>query len=372
MGEKKELACKFIGKGLTRDRALSALGLSRHKYYYKTKGTLPGKKPSQTTLKQQNGEIIQEQNEKMIEQMKSIHADPDTRYGYRKMYYALMILGYFINHKKVYRLMKGAQMLRDRYKRKTKNYAQYRIVIPEGPLHVIEMDIKYVWIVETRSHAYILTIIDTFTRFVLNWQAGYWMKSAQVKQAWEHIIINHLQPADMLNKGIHIEIRNDNGPQFGAKIIQEFFAQNYINQVFTHPFTPQENGHVESFHKILSECLDNQSFWNMEQLYSKLTVFYEKYNNVRLHSSIASLTPALFWEAWNKNLIIRNLNEKTKKVKFMLKIPYQQLSGNENLREVPCLIKSGLLVRGDLFQEANGPDSLQQPSVQRSPSVVPC
>lgn len=375
MGEKKYIACKYIGMGLTRGKTLSVLGISKHQYYYVPKAIKPGRKPTQTTLMLQNDKTVEVSNEQIVKEMEYIHSDPDTRYGYRKMYFALMMLGYFINHKKVYRLMSETQMLRERYKRKAKNYAQYRIVIPEGPLEVIEMDIKYVWIVETRSHAYILTIIDTFTRFVLNWQMGYWMKAAQVKQAWEHVIVNHLQPADMLNKSIHIEIRNDNGPQFGANIIQQFFMQNHINQVFTHPFTPQENGHIESFHKTLSECLDNCSYWNLEQLNTKLTVFYEKYNNVRLHSSIASLTPALFWEAWNKSLIVRNLNEKTKKVKFMLKIPYQQLSGNENLREVPCLNKSGLNVRWDLNKEVNGPNrpnSLQQPSVQRSPSVVPC
>jgi transposase InsO family protein len=31
------------------------------------------------------------------------------------------------------------------------------------------------------------------------------------------------------------------------KLIQEFFKENYLNQVFTHPYTPQENGHIESF-----------------------------------------------------------------------------------------------------------------------------
>jgi hypothetical protein len=101
-------------------------------------------------------------------------------------------------------------------------------------------------------------------------------------------------------------------------------------------------------------------------------VFYEKYNNVRLHGSIANLTPALFWELWNKGLILRKVNEKTKHVKFNLMIPYQQLSGNGNLREVPCLNPLALDVPMGLQEEAIGPETLQQPSVQRSPSVVPC
>lgn len=319
-----------------------------------------------------HGKLIEQDNKEVVRQIEQVRKDPDTNYGYRRMCAALMILGYFINHKKVYRLMKENQMLAKRHKAKGKNFAQYRIVIPQGPLEVIEMDIKYVWIAGTRSHAYILTILDTFTRFVLHWQAGFWMKSGQVKQAWEQVISNHLQPADMLNRGIHVEIRNDNGPQFGSKVIQKFFEENHLNQVFTHPYTPQENGHIESFHSILSSALRNQAFGDLDQLLARLTVFYEKYNNVRLHGSIANLTPALFWELWDKGLISRKVNEKSKRVTFKLLMPYQQLSGNENLREVPCLNPEALDVLLDLPNEAIGPETLLQPSVQRSPSVVPC
>jgi len=348
------------------------LQLSRHQYYYKPKSTRSGKKPTQTAKRMLHGRLVEQSDKEVIRQIEQVRKDPDTNYGYRRMCAALMILGYFINHKKVYRLMKENHMLAQRHKRKDKTFAQYRIVIPQRPLEVIEMDIKYVWIAKTRSHAYILTIIDTFTRFVLHWQAGLWMKSAQVKQAWEQVIINHLQPADLLNRGIHVEIRNDNGPQFAAKIIRGFFERNHLNQVFTHPYTPQENGHVESFHGILSNALSNQAFWDLDQLITRLTIFYEKYNNVRLHGSIANLTPALFWELWGKGLISRKVNDKSKRVKFKLMMPYQQLSGNESLREVPCLNPSALDVLMDLQNEAIGPESPQQPSVQRSPSVVPC
>jgi putative transposase len=84
---------------------------------------------------------------------------------------------------------------------------------------------------------------------------GYRMTSAQVKAAWEHVIIEHLQPADILSQEVHIELRNDNGPQFSAAAIRSFLADNHIGQVFTHPYTPQENGHVESFHFILKKAM---------------------------------------------------------------------------------------------------------------------
>lgn len=267
--------------------------------------------------------------------------------------------------------MKENKLLKERYKRSGKTYAKYRIVIPEAPLEVLEMDIKYVWIANVRRHVFILSIIDTFTRAILHWQLGFTMKSRHVKQAWEQVILNYLQPADLLAKGVHIEIRNDNGPQFSSKLIQEFFRKNYLNQVFTHPYTPQENGHIESFHSILSRALGNQPFWDMDELENRLTVFYHKYNSVRLHSSIANLAPAMFWKLWNEEKITRKVMH-NKKVKFTLKIPYQQLSGNGNLKGVPCLNDHPLDAEDYLQKEAYGPETLQQPSVQRSPSVVPC
>lgn len=314
---------------------------------------------------------IEENNQQVVDQITTLQSDPDTDCGYRKMYYELMIRGYFINHKKVYRLMKENNLLKERHKPQGKAYAKYRIVIPEGPLQVLEMDIKYIWVTQARRHAFILTILDTFTRVVLHWQVGFTMRSKQVKQAWESVIINHLQPADLLTRKIDVEIRNDNGPQFASRMIQQFFQENYLNQVYTHPYTPQENGHIESFHSILSGALGKQPFWDLPELEERLTTFYPKYNYVRLHGSIAYLTPMMFWKLWDEQKIGRQLLD-NKKVKFKLTIPYQQLSGNGFLREVPCLNNQTLDESDYLQYEANGPESLQQPSVQRKPSVVPC
>jgi transposase InsO family protein len=259
--------------------------------------------------------------------------------------------------------MKEAGLLKPQHKKRDKTYVKYRIVIPEGPLEVLEMDIKYVWVTKERRHAYILTVIDTFTRFVLHRQVGFTMKSRQVKQAWEEVIANYLQPADLLRKQIHIEIRNDNGPQFGSKIIRKFFEENHLNQVFTHPYTPQENGHIESFHSILSRALDPGVFWDMEELIARLTIFYEKYNNVRLHGSIANLSPRVFWDLWQEGNITRRVL-KNKKVKFNLNIPYQQLSGNMNLREVPCShLKTLDGFENENVNEMFGAESFLQPSV---------
>lgn len=67
----------------------------------------------------------------------------------------------------------------------SRKFVTYRRVNPLAPLRIIEMDIKYIWIAGKNRYGYILTAIDTFTRFVLNWKVGYSMRQEQVKNTME-------------------------------------------------------------------------------------------------------------------------------------------------------------------------------------------
>jgi len=364
---------EYIALGLNRDRALSISSLTRHQYYYKPKkgGLKCGPKVSTSTSCIVNEELVSKDNTEVIEKMKLNHGDPDLSYGYKRMTTALQIAGYQINHKKVYRLMKEEDLLQTKKKGHPKKYVKYRILIPDGPLKALEMDIKFVWIESHRCHGYILTILYVFTRMVLEWHVGMSITQYTVKELWVSVIEKHLQEYDMLNSGIQIEIRNDNDPRFSAKLVQDFFTENYLNQVFTHPYTPQENGHIESFHAILGRSLNRHHFETLEQVEAHLSIFCEKYNNTRLHGSLANLPPRVFWEQWLKGNILRTVKEK-KKVKFRLRIPYHKLSGNGIPQGASCSNHDALDGHNDLQKEVVGADSLQQPSVQRSPSVASC
>lgn len=356
---------RYIFQGMKRDTALGISGVSKHQYYYQPKPCKKGRPPSTTTVKIEGQDFIPVPNSEVIQQVQEIQQDPDTDYGYHKMTYALMILGFVINHKKLYRLMDQNHLLKDRHQKAPRPYARYRKVMPTRPLEVLEMDIKFVWIEEDRRYAFIFTVIDTFTRAILYYQSAYQFKQGQVKRAWEYIIENYLQPFDCLKEKIHIEVRNDNDSRFAAKTVQQFFTENKLNQVFTHPYTPQENGHIESFHAILSQMLARYTFWSIAQLDSCLDPFYEKYNFKRLHSSTAYLPPMVFWKCWEEGLINMKINEKRRTITFKLKTQYPQLSGIMSLREVPCSQPTTLNgLEGVLSEnEMTGPDTFLQPSV---------
>ncbi len=109
-------------------------------------------------------------NKVVINQIIDHLKDPLNKEGYQRMTGVLQLLGYYINHKKVYRLMKANQLLCAAKPKESKRYVKYRILCPEGPLRLLEIDIKYVWIDGEDRHGYILTIIDVFTRVVLYWK----------------------------------------------------------------------------------------------------------------------------------------------------------------------------------------------------------
>jgi len=314
--------------------ALEAFGLTRHQYYYRAKGrsgkdgrSRPGCSASTHTLHfSVDGVVSERPNQEVVDIIQTVQRDDDLRCGYKRMTAYLHLRGYQINHKKVYRLMLVNDLLLSRLAKVDRRYVTHRCARPEQPLTLLEMDIKMVWVEEHQRYAFILTILDTFNRVALNWELGYSMKWADVRRAWEWVIEHHLQPADLLAKGLRIEIRNDNGPQFLASRLQEFFADNHLVQVFTHPYTPQENGHVESFHAILSQALAHEHFWTLQQLEARLAIFYDKYNNERIHSATAYLPPQVFQKAWEEGFIELKQG-KRKKTIFRLKVPRYQLSG---------------------------------------------
>ena len=364
---------RYISQGLKRDTALQISGVTKHQYYYKNKRSKPGKKPT-LWVKKTSGEKVE--NKQVVKRIEQYQSDNDTDYGYRKITYALKQEGYHMNHKKVYSLMKTNQLLKKQVKKHQKTYAKYRKILPQSPLELLEMDIKMVWLEECKRHGYVLTLIDTFTRMCLHRKVALSIKKEDVKTFWEEVIAHYLQPFDCLKRKLKIEIRNDNDKRFSAQMVQDFFKENYLNQVFTRPYTPQENGHIESFHAILRNHLKKYLFWDIEELKQNLSVFYFKYNTERIHGSIAYLSPLNFWKLWQLNLIEMKVNYKKRNMKFKLKIPYQNVKQIMGKYESEGSSLHSPFVPDEankLKQEILSADtSLNNLRYKNSPSVVPC
>jgi len=344
---------RFMAKGLSRDKCLKIAQLTKHQFYHKpAKPGRRGRKPStevkriieiqtENISSQNNGttgsvlRIVDVKKEtvanKLLEdQMLLIDQNPDLKCGAVRMTQKVQLMGFEVNHKKVASMMKRLG-ISGKNKRKSnnrnKNYVQYRVLNPTQPLTHLQMDIKSHWLIHERRNAFTLTVIDTFTREVLGHYTGCSVLATDVQELWEKIIERHLEPEGRAWSEIKLVIISDNGPQFIAEILKDFFERNGIEQQFTHPYTPEENGYIESFHATMSGCVEREHF-NLESLIGRLTVFYKNYNMNRTHTSTKGLPPDMFRRAWENDLVI-TCYDKKKSVKIKLR---------HNLYEIPGIL----------------------------------
>ena len=89
-----------------------------------------------------------------------------------------------------------------------------------------------------------------------------------------------------------VTVRNDNGSQFAAKDTREFLKEMNIAQEFCRPATPEQNGHMESYHSIVERAICRRfTFATLEEAHTTLTRFDIFYCDERIHSGINYTSP---------------------------------------------------------------------------------
>ena len=100
---------------------------------------------------------------------------------------------------------------------------------------------------------------------------------------------------DGILQGIEAEgmvMRNDNGSQFMAHKVREYLERNNIAQEFTHIATPEENGHIESFHSSISrENINRNWFDSLHHARMVIDGYYRVYNYSRKHRPLKRKSP---------------------------------------------------------------------------------
>lgn len=145
-----------ISKGLKRDTFLTIVDLSKNQFYYISIGRKLGKRLSLLT-RYRHPKTLKEKimtENQMVIAITTLKTNPHHGYWYILITKALQINGYFVNHKKVFRIMTRHVLLEDKKVSGLRDYVQFRRVVPTNSLDVIEMDIKYVWINVARKYAF--------------------------------------------------------------------------------------------------------------------------------------------------------------------------------------------------------------------------
>jgi transposase InsO family protein len=225
---------------------------------------------------------------------------------------ALVAKGYHVNKKKIYRLMKINHLLLKKRKAPIKkNYVSDFVPLCTEPFQVMEIDIKYVFIHGLRKNAYLITIFDVFSRAALAWSIDLDMKAARVVCLVNQLLQNWLIPWNIDPKLTKVSIRTDNGSQFIASLFREHLKSADISNEYIQPATPQQNGHIESFHATLTKLVCNKyCFDDLNQTINVFQKFFHVYNNIRIMEAILYKTPSAFLKLWKDGAIIAKTENK--------------------------------------------------------------
>ena len=290
----------------TLENLLSWVDLSKSSFYYKSSDGKRGAKPSVCTFRQ-DGTLVDDT--KVIDQIKGILSQEFCCYGYHNVTDELREMGYIINHKKVYRLMKEQNLLLGKVISTSgkRQFVKHRKIEATRPMEYLCLDIKYVWVAGESRNYFLLTVLDVFTRIAI-----------------EQIFQKSIRKMDVINifrrinsafgiKGV--TVRNDNGSQFIANDVKQFLRTAEANQEFTHIATPEENAYIEAFHSIVQrEVIDRFEFQGFYEAKLTLQAHRDWYNNRRRHATLGTV-PVKKWNGYFGGLLpfdtIYNLNKET-------------------------------------------------------------
>lgn len=279
---------------------LKYVGLPRSSYYYKQTFSRRGRKPSEFT-KQKDGSLVH--NSTVIADIKAIYEKEEFAcYGYTPVTHIIKS-DYIINRKKVYRMMKEENLLREKIKKSAKNkcYAKFRGINNATLFSNLQMDIKYIYIQGEKRSVYLLSIIDVYSKVNIGHLLSPTMKAKQavglVDYAFKAFNIDPYK--------ISVSLRTDNGCQFIATVLRDYLSKKGIEHEFTHLATPEENAYIESFHSILEkEFVQRFEINSLVQGKELVFDYMEWYNFRRIHSALGYKTPmSVLKEACNKKEI---------------------------------------------------------------------
>jgi len=211
-------------------------------------------------------------------------------YGYRRLTAELQNRGYLVNHKRVARIMRDMNICAIYPKQRTsipssahKKYPYLlRELVITRPNQVWATDITYIKL--THGFAFMIGIIDLFSRFLIAWKLSNTMET--------DFCISALN--DALMEGEKPEILNtDQGAQFTSEAWIKQVEQNEIRVSMDGKGRWADNIFIERFWRTLKyEHIFLYGVETIREAQVSVEKFIEVYNYKRLHQSLGYKTPA--------------------------------------------------------------------------------
>ncbi len=256
------------------NKSLRHTGMSKTSWYYRAKPRDISIDPAMVQSVQKTGESR-------------------PTYGTRRMAATLSRnLGRPVNRKQIQRIYRKLGWIAPQKRKSDIIRSAKKLLRPTAPDRLWQTDMTYLWC-GADGWCYLFNVIDVFTR---KW-VSYSFDVTASKDAAVDSIVN----AMALGKPdcSRLIIRTDNGSQYISKKFRESIILLGARQEFIYYHTPEQNGHVESFHKTLKkEYIWPREFANYQSAEIAIAKAFDDYNNHRIHSALGYVTPNEFVKSW--------------------------------------------------------------------------
>ena len=234
-----------------------------------------------------------ELDQSMVDAVKRISTKRPT-YGTRRMTAQISReTGTPVNRKRIQRIYRKIGYIQSqKTKKDTIIHTNRRLFKSKAPNRLWGLDITYIWC-GIDGWCYCFNVIDCFTR---KWIAYVFETSATRHEAMESITKAIAAENPDCSR---LRIRTDNGNQYTSRDFGKTVEILGIHHEFIWKNTPEQNGHIESFHNTLKkEYIWPREFNSYQEAEAALANAFEDYNNCRIHSAIGYVPPAEFAAQW--------------------------------------------------------------------------
>ena len=228
------------------------------------------------------------ENQRLMDRINAIYTDYPF-YGSRKLTAVLRREGYRVNRKRVRRLMRAMRLVSIAPKPDTSRPHPQQAVYPyllrgmviERPNQVWSTDITYLRI--ERGWAYLVALIDWYSRYVLAWRLSNTMDTAFCVDALTEALEHHGTP----------EIFNtDQGRQFTSAVFIEVLNHHHIRISMDGKGRALDNIFIERLWRSLKyEEGYSKHYQSLREAQAELSAYFRFYNTDRPHQSLDNRTP---------------------------------------------------------------------------------
>ncbi len=253
----------IAGKFVSERQACHLIGMSRSAYRYQTTG---------------HGDSA------LRERLKQL-AMQYPRYGYLMLHSLLKSESLVITRKRTYRIY-SQEHLQVRTKRR-KKLVRPRFAMP------LPVRINVRWSMDFVSDQLAngrrfreLNVVDDFSRECIGQLTAVSIGGRQVARFLDQLIEERGKPAMTVS---------DNGTEFTSKAMFFWAKEKGVTLQFIQPGKPTQNAFVESFNaRFRDGCLNQHWFRDLDEARFEIDRWRQHYNEVRPHSSLGYLPPAVY------------------------------------------------------------------------------